>query len=315
MWWSGLQCVFVRVNAREPVQRRPAPTGFDLDAEGSDRYVSHMTVKSSESLHDSNSTHSPDADATPRLPSIDNFRDAAGSGLGYEVPGGRIRRGVLYRSNRLEPSPADLAILESLGLTAIHDLRNENEVEKYPDSPVDGAAWHHHPVKGLPSETVERLSDAAQMYDAMIENYQRYVEDPGCRNAFGSFLRTLADTDGPQLVHCAAGKDRTGWAVILVQHIAGLDQDRMIDDYFLTDEYATTSQKATLDSILEDHGQGYADAYRPAFVCDTDYLEAAFGAVEIVYGSMDDYLTDGLGISATQRGAIRARLVEPSATR
>lgn len=273
---------------------------------------SHMTVNSPEPLHNSNTTS---AGAAPRLPSIDNFRDAAGPDNGYAVPRGRIRRGVLYRSNRLEPSPADLAALETLGLTAIHDLRNEDEVEKHPDSPVDGTIWHHHPVKGLPRETVERLSDAAQMYDAMIENYKRYVQDPQCRNAFGSFLRTMADTGGPQLVHCAAGKDRTGWAVILVHHIVGLAWDRMVDDYLLTDEYATTSQKATLDSILNDFGRGYADAYRPAFVCDTDYLQAAFREVETTYGSMDRYIAEGLDVSTAQREAICVRLIESAATR
>lgn len=266
-----------------------------------------MAVKITDSKDDSESTV-----GTPRLPSIDNFRDIAGPHAGYEVPHGRIRKGVLYRSNRLEANETDLSVLNALGLTAIHDLREAHEIEAHPDSPVDGARWHHHPVTGIPRDTAEHLADADETYAAMIDNYRRYVTEPRCREGFGSLLRTIADTEGSQLFHCAAGKDRTGWAALLIHHIVGVQHDDIVTDYLSTDDYAKSSQKATLDSIIENLGPDRAPAYRPAFVCDTNYLNAAFTQVDSRFGSLDRYLRDGLDLSPSQQAAIRDRLVESS---
>lgn len=245
----------------------------------------------------------------PRLTTLDNLRDVAGTGAGYPTGNGRVRRGVLYRSNRIEVSPEDLVVLESLGLTAIHDLREEHEIVSHPDTSVAGAPWYHHPVPGIPQEEVAALSDADQTYAAMIENYRTFVSDPQCRRGFADLLSGIASIEGPQLFHCSAGKDRTGWATVLIHYIAGVDPQAMTADYLLTDEYAVNSRKATLDSILENVGAARAPAYEPAFRCDTTYLDTAFAEVERLYGDMDGYLEDGLGLTESERQILRTRLV------
>ncbi|MBA5846193.1 tyrosine-protein phosphatase [Gordonia amicalis] len=250
--------------------------------------------------------------ALPRLLSADNFRDLAETGDGYAAAGGRLRRGVLFRSNRLELDADDLATMATFGLTAIHDLRQPNEVARHPNVEIRGARWHHHPVPGIPESEVSSLMTAAQTYQAMLVNYQTFVTDPACRAGFASLLRTIARTDGPQLFHCAAGKDRTGWAAVLLHHIAGVDREVMLEDYLLTDTYAVTSRQATLDSILENLGSERVPAYEPAFSCDSRYLDVAYEAADDSYGGLDGYLTRGLELDDADLEAIRTRFVHSS---
>jgi protein-tyrosine phosphatase len=64
----------------------------------------------------------------------------------------------------------------------------------------------------------------------MVQNYRSYLRDAASRAGFASLFSHLVSDPGPQLFHCAAGKDRTGWAAELVQHIAGVDRSTILED-------------------------------------------------------------------------------------
>lgn len=245
----------------------------------------------------------------PRLSSIDNFRDLAGTFGGYPVTDGRMRLRTTYRSNRIEPTAPDVEFLNTLGLVAIHDLREPHEIERHPDVAIDGAEWRHHCVPGIPVDVIASLSTPEETYSAMVENYRTFVSDPECRAGLAGFLTSLAETDGPQLFHCAAGKDRTGWAAALLQHIAGVDSDIINADYLLTDEYSVESRKATLDAVLTVSGSTRAPALEPAFRSDLAYLRIAFDEATKKYGDMDRYLSQGLGLTPATISKLRDRLV------
>jgi protein-tyrosine phosphatase len=159
-------------------------------------------------------------------------------------------------------------------------------------------------------DVVRAMSSANQCFEAMVENYRTFISDPACRNGLSSLLKAIAQVDGAQLFHCAAGKDRTGWAVVLLQHIAGVDWESIRADYHLTDEYAVVSKKATLDSILETLGADLVPAFEPAFRCDDHYLDVAIAETDRLYGGIDGYLRVGLGLDVDAIEAIRSRLVK-----
>src|SRR3712207_3551453 len=161
-----------------------------------------------------------------RLASADNFRDVAGVEHAYRTSGGSVlRRGVLYRSNELQLTDADAQSLSELGLTAVYDLRDRHEVDAHPDVRVPGAQWHHLEVLGIPMASVSDLATPSAATEVMHSVYRQFVDDPGARTAFGQLLTRIAVTDGPQLFHCTAGKDRTGWASVLLLQIAGVAPD------------------------------------------------------------------------------------------
>ena len=117
-----------------------------------------------------------------RLASADNFRDLAGPGH-RSADGTPLRPGVLYRSNELQLSDADVHRLAGLGLGEIFDLREQHEVDAHPDIEVAGASWHHLPVPGIPMDQVVALSSREEADEAMRAVYRGFVDDELVRRA------------------------------------------------------------------------------------------------------------------------------------
>ena len=243
-----------------------------------------------------------------RLASADNFRDVAGPGH-PTTDGGRVRRGVFYRSNELQLTDEDAASLASLGIHAIHDLRGAAEIEAHPDVEVPGAAWQHVEISGIPMEMVEGLHDTESAHRVMREVYDAFVRTPDARAAYARLLTSLATGDTPQLFHCTAGKDRTGWAAVLLLEIAGVDRDTILADYLLTNEVSSVTREKYLALVAEHLGPEKVAVYEPTMVVEEEYLRTAYDAVATDYGSIDAYLREGLGLDDRTLDALRARLV------
>lgn len=248
-----------------------------------------------------------------RLASADNFRDVAGTGPGHPTrDGGRVRRGVLYRSNELQLTDADARSLADLGLTVVHDLRGDHEVEAHPDVPVPGATWHHVAVGGIPLDRVAALESADAAVDAMHAVYRAFVEEPAARASFGALLTRIATTDGPQLFHCTAGKDRTGWAAAVLLGLAGVPDDVVLADYLLTNEISTVTREKYLALIAEHLGPDKVAVYDAVMVADAAYLATARDAVAATYGDLRGYVVDGLGVAPEHLDALMTRLRGPA---
>jgi protein-tyrosine phosphatase len=243
-----------------------------------------------------------------RLASADNFRDVAGPGHPTR-DGGRVRTGLVYRSNELQLTDVDAGHLERLGVTSVLDLREQHEVEAHPDVAVPGASWTHLPVGGIPPGTATELPDAAAAHAAMLEVYRRFVTDDRARASFGGLLRRVGLATTPLLFHCTAGKDRTGWASALLLHVAGVERDLVEADYLLTNERSRGTREKYLGLVAEHLGPDRVATFEPTMVADADYLAAAYRQAEESHGSLDGYLRDGLGLDAEGLRTLRDRLV------
>ncbi|MCR6033037.1 protein-tyrosine-phosphatase [Nocardioides sp. zg-579] len=244
-----------------------------------------------------------------RLASADNFRDVAGSGH-PTADGGRVRRGVLFRSNELQLTDADAHSLGGLGITAVYDLRGAREVEAHPDVPVPGAAWHHLAVGGIPMDEVAALTTGEKSLAAMHRVYRAFVEEPDARAAFGALLTRVATTDGAQLFHCTAGKDRTGWAAAVVLGLLGVPDEVVVEDYLLTNTFSSATREKYLGLIRENLGPDKVEVYEAVMVADEAYLRTAYDAVAASYGDLRGYALDGLGVAPADLGALLDRLRE-----
>ena len=243
-----------------------------------------------------------------RLASADNFRDVTGPG--YTTTDGQpLRAGLLFRSNELALTHEDAATIAALGVTAVYDLRNDHEVEAHPDVDVPGATWTHLEVKGIPMDSVVTLETVAEADEVMRDVYRGFVEHDGGRASFASLLGQLAEAEAPQLFHCTAGKDRTGWASALLLHIAGVADDVILRDYLLTNSVSSGTREKYLGMVDKHLGADKVPVYARVLVADETYLRAAYDAVSAAYASVDGYLTDGLGLADHVIGALRARLV------
>lgn len=244
-----------------------------------------------------------------RLASADNFRDVVGVDSAYVAADGvPLNRGVVFRSNELQLSDADAHSVATLGVTAVYDLRHDHEVEAHPDVAVPGAEWHHLEVKGIPMDAVVHLETRDAATEVMHEVYRSFVDKDGARAAFGELLRRVADSDGAQLFHCTAGKDRTGWASVLLLHVAGVDDETILADYLLTNDFSSGTREKYLGLVAEHLGEDKVEVYERVMVADADYLHTAYDTVAASYGDLACYLRDGLGLDDATLARLRARL-------
>lgn len=247
-----------------------------------------------------------------RIASADNFRDVAGRGDGYAVGGGaRVRRGIFFRSNELRLTEPDAETLSRIGITTIHDLRSTMEIEAHPDTDVPGATWRHVEVSGIPTEMLDGLTDAEAAARVMCEVYHAFVESPAARASYTTLLSDLATGPLPQLFHCTAGKDRTGWAAALLLEVAGVDRSTILADYLLTNEISSATRTKYLAMVAEHLGEEKVAVYEPTMVVDRAYLQAAYDKVDEHHGSVEAYLREGLGLDDDILGALRRRLTHP----
>ena len=252
----------------------------------------------------------------PVLPSIQNFRDFGG----FETASGqRMGRGRLYRSAaQHEATDEDLAVLARLDLGVIVDLRHPSEREfevcrRWPGFAADVIEndwedtfpnWTER-LKGQ-APTVELLRKWKRLW------YGQMATAPGRIDLFARCLAALADSDRPILIHCSAGKDRTGVLVALVQHVAGVGWDDVVTDFLRSNNEAMFRHRAPgVRADLERIAGTDPDpaTVRAAMAVEADYLEIAFEGMTSQYGSVDAYLEQALALGAAERETLQARLL------
>jgi protein tyrosine/serine phosphatase len=233
--------------------------------------------------------------------------------------GGRIATRTLLRSDNLQDlSQADVAkLVDDIGLTTVIDLRSSQEVDSEGPSPLDAVPGVRHlhlsvlPEVGKRTDVVaealllKRERDRARYPDdAMCGHYLGYLEDRP--EAVAGAIRAIADAPGAALVHCAAGKDRTGVVIALALTAIGVPAEEVIADYAATDEKIEAILRrlmgsATYESDLKD---SQIDRHRPR----PETMKAFLEQVEARYGGVTQWLADH-GFGPEDLGRLRARLV------
>ncbi|MDF3936449.1 tyrosine-protein phosphatase [Pseudomonas citronellolis] len=247
---------------------------------------------------------------TPRLTGIDNFRDIAGTTTAYTTANdGTLRSGVFYRSNALTPTASDLAILNTLGISNVFDLRTPSEIAATPDTLPTGAVYQNIDIIGSGTSsaniTTVMPTSAADAIAMMEQANRSFVSDSGMRGQFTELFNELAAADGAALFHCTAGKDRTGWTAAVLLSIAGVDSATIMQNYLATNDYTAARVAATLAALPA----SMAAVYGPLLGVQASYLQAGLDEVVAEYGSMDNYLKEGLGLSQETLYVLRGKMV------
>jgi len=247
---------------------------------------------------------------------IENFRDFGG----YDTKSGhKLQRGLLYRSaNHAYASDADLERMRDLGLAAIIDLRRTEERKREPSKrwPGFGAAVIENDILSDHADWIEAMRGAqvdAQWFLADgLGYYRRAPFEARHIDLYTRYFQILASASGPIVVHCAAGKDRTGLICALTHHLLGVHPDDIMADYLLTNDESRIARKmAFLGPWLRDTaGQSVDEAgLRVAVSVNAAYLETAFDVIRQAHGSLDRYLSDALGVDAALHERLEARLL------
>jgi protein-tyrosine phosphatase len=249
---------------------------------------------------------------TPRLASVDNFRDVAGAdnqGAYRTSSGQKLRRGVVYRSNVLNPSPPDMATLDTLNIREVYDLRTPDEITQTPDVPPAGADDRNINLFGTHDNPTPVSNSAAETV-ALVENgYRTFVTNSVIREALAEVFQALATGGGSQLYHCSEGKDRTGWVTATLHSVLQVPQSVVMENYLLTNTYTAASVQAWYQSMVSTRGKTFADIYLPTQVVRHSYLQAALDQAAASYGSMANYIAYGIGLDVTTQTLLRGKLL------
>ena len=254
---------------------------------------------------------------------LPNGRDLGG----LPGAGGTIRPGLLLRSAAPTGAAAGSA-LAALGVRRVVDLRTDLEREQQPTEVPAGAQRHNADVLADASyagaANLGRLAAEAlgghQVADGfagrdlravMLDSYRDFTGLGSGRRAAADVIRLLAQDDaGPVLLHCTAGKDRTGWLVALVLHCLGTPWEAVMADYLASGPAVLGMFDGFLRRLPDPAGA--ADVLAPVLGVDPEYLAAARQEAETEFGSLEAYVRQGLGIEDDVLALLRARLLQPS---
>jgi protein-tyrosine phosphatase len=244
---------------------------------------------------------------------IHNFRDYGGY---RAADGAHVRAGVLWRSGQhADATAADLDAVAALDLATVVDLRGDGERRRWPcvrpagfagsivfaDGETAGGAAAH-------LEEASAITTAADAHAAMLRLYRSMPFRPVLVATLRLYFQALAMRDGASLVHCFAGKDRTGFAVALVHHVLGVGRGDIVADYLLTNHVGDSAARiaAGAANMRRAFGPQMSEAAIATLMSvDSAYLDAAFAAL----GDIDRYLEASLGVDAATRDRLRARLL------
>ncbi|MCT1639899.1 tyrosine-protein phosphatase [Dietzia cinnamea] len=265
------------------------------------------------SATDAAAASSPDAaTAAPRerrhaVAGLYNLRDTGG----YRAAGGTSRWGKLLRSDalhRIDATGRDR--LAEIGVAHIIDLRGGDERATAP-SAVDGleVTVHHLPV-------FDDADPAAQAttHVGLVPVYDHIVDERGAQLVDAIRVIIAADDDDAVLVHCTAGKDRTGLVVAFALAAAGVDRDDVVADYAATAENLRGEWSDAMTAVFEQRGiELTAGMVELITESPAEVLEALLERIDREHGSISAYLL-AHGLTPTELERLTAVLIDPAAT-
>lgn len=247
---------------------------------------------------------------------LTNFRDFGG----YDTAHGRkVARDRLYRSAGLAELTEDgVADLQALDLGLVVDLRHPAERAREPSrlppgfrglvlaTEGDGGGDAAH-LSGL----LTGIAGTGDGRAVMVEYYRHAPFSPDRTRLFAAFFKALAEVEGAVLIHCTAGKDRTGLLVALTQHMLGVHRDDILAEYMRSIEALAALEAASSKWLIRQNVD--AAAVDPAIMramasVHASYLEAALDAIAERHGGLDPYVSEILGLDGALRDRLHARL-------
>jgi len=222
-----------------------------------------------------------------------NFRDLGGI---KTVDNRYVKWGKFLRTDDLAHlTDFDLSYLSSIPVTSVVDFRTKREIELNPDklpSSVKRTIELNVNPGNLNVENLDLGSLKMNFDSVMIKMSESFVTDTAIIKQYKEFFSVLQDESNmPLIFHCSAGKDRTGIAAALILFALGVDEGTVIKDYLLSNVYLGNKYKDLKDKYPH---------LEPLFVVKPEYMQKSIDTMKERYGSIDNYLTNELGVDVNK---------------
>ena len=241
-----------------------------------------------------------------------NLRDFGGF---MTNSGSRMKTGMLYRSGNLEKlSASNHVAISELDLQTIIDFRSMEEQEKSPGT-FPGSRKVSLPCN-IDRITRDRLrplllrrSADDEIVEAIDSVYKEMVDL--MVQPIGEMIRIiLGNGNCPVLIHCRAGKDRTGFAAAVIQWAMDVDHETVMREYLKSNEFMSPKISKALKRLrLFTLGLFPKGNLQAAFEVKEQYLNSVYSVIETKYGGLKGYLAAG-GVHRGDLEALRELLIE-----
>lgn len=248
-----------------------------------------------------------------------NFRDVGGL---RTAEGRAILPNRVFRSERLSSlAPADVVMVRALGIHSVCDLRSEAESLRHPNRmpPNWAGDYLHLPIaadvraRKTVFEPLIAKPTAVGAREVMESIYRSFPQ--AFAPHFGYLIDCITRPALPLVIHCTAGKDRTGFAIAVLLSALDVPIETVFADYLLSSKLSYT--QVTFDEVaalIASHigATPTKEVVRTILGVDRTYLQAAFDLIDESYGSNAGYLKDACGVTQKQIVKLKAALLGDS---
>jgi protein-tyrosine phosphatase len=249
------------------------------------------------------------------LQGVVNFRDVGGH---RTRDGATVRTGWIYRAAHFSrATDDDIAVLTQLGVQLFVDFRGPADIEADGHNRMpDGARLVSIPmydpagandIRTLLSEgTADEIHSAfggGRAHEAMVRGAAALVTQPDRIAGYSTMLHTLIDATTPSVIHCSAGKDRTGWGASLILLTLGVPEETVIEHYLESNRHQRDQRDLGTSPKVD------RELLRPFFEVRAEYARAALDAMQTTFGGIDTYVRDALGVGDADVARFRDQML------
>lgn len=241
------------------------------------------------------------------LESAINMRDIGGytNNNNEQIKWNKIIRG----EQLLHLSEEDQEKFNNLGFTHVIDFREPHTAQKRKDKLPPNVEYLNIPLlKDFGFIKID-YANPKEHIDFMHQTYMHQVKNSA--NEIAKALKILADNpDAKIYVHCTNGKDRTGFFIALLMLLAGIDEEKIISDYSLTNLTVSEAQEIIGVTMAEDVGIDLG-ILRNFFGVDPEWLKLQLNYIKDNYGTVENYLLSNTDLNKEDLENIKKNILEP----
>ncbi|WP_148550625.1 tyrosine-protein phosphatase [Paraclostridium bifermentans] len=224
-----------------------------------------------------------------------NFRDIGGC---KSSDGRVVKEGLFFRSaNLVNLSKNDLQMLKDLNIKTIFDFRDESERLSSPSDIVENINYIRIPAMPQLKSNIAQLGSIKEMMENMFDKNnafellkEAYYNLPVNNPAYKELVKLMQnDSSLPILMHCTAGKDRTGVGSAIILMILGVNRSSIVEDYLKSNQSAKDSINEIL-SVQPELKNVPKDKLKYIFGVNETYINEVFKRIDTDFESTEDYL-------------------------